>query len=69
MKKEDIKFLYEVEIEDEKFAEKFLFNILEEFTINKYEELFNAPFNIIKDTMDILKTTLVNYKIKSINNH
>ena len=64
IKKEDIKFLYEVEIEDEKFAEKFLFNILEEFRINKYEELFNAPFNLIKETMDLLKSLLVNYKIK-----
>ena len=56
--KHEIKFMYEVEFENEVFAEKFLFYFLQEYRINKIKELFNVNLDTIKDTMNKLKLIL-----------
>ena len=59
--KSKIQFLYEIEIENEKFAEKFLFYLLDEYRINNSQELFKVDLKTIKDAMNNLKIILVNF--------
>ena len=58
VKRKDIKFLYEVEFEDEVFAEKFLFYLLDEFRMFKTKELFKINLETIQKTMNQLKQIL-----------
>ena len=59
--KSKIQFLYEIEIENEKFAEKFLFYLLDEYRIDNTKELFKVDLKTIKDAMNNLKIILVNF--------
>ena len=58
IKRKDVKFLYEVEFEDEVFAERFLFYLLDEFRIFKTKELFKINLETIKKTMNQLNQIL-----------
>ena len=59
--KSKIQFLYEIEIENEKFAEKFLFYLLDEYRLDNTKELFKVNLKTIKDAMNNLKIILVNF--------
>ena len=56
----EIQFIYEVEFENEVFAEKFLFYLLDNYRMFKKKELFKVNSETIKNTMNQLKTILDN---------
>jgi len=62
IKSSEIKFLYEVNVKNEKFAEKIVFNILEEYRKDKFGELFTVPFEIAKDVLNIVSEIILEFK-------
>jgi len=66
LKVSDIKFLYEVEVNNEKLAEKIVFNILEDYRIDNIRELFLVPFDIAKRALDEVSYIIMNYKYEKL---
>jgi len=62
IKAEEVKFLYEVEVKNEILGEKLLFNILENFRIDKVRELFKVPFELARQALDDVSYTMMKHK-------
>merc|ERR1711981_595543 len=66
IKTSEVKFLYEVEVQNEKLAEKLVFNILEDYRIDKVRELFIVSFEIAKDVLNYVAFTIMKFKYNKI---
>jgi len=58
LSKSEIFFIYEVEVDDEKFAEKFLFYLLRDFRIDNRKELFMTSLENIIENMDFVQKSM-----------
>lgn len=64
LSKSGIFFLYEIEVQDEKLAERFLFSLLKEFRIDKKKELFMTTLENIVEHMDFVQECMKGVKNK-----
>ena len=60
---EEILFIHEVDFEDEVFTEKLLFNILQDYNIDKTKNVYNALPDMIMQILNKLGKLLSDYKI------